>query len=196
MHFQDDQMLLSRIRNGEEAAFSEFYGQYRNVVHRFVLKYVKCPDLSDDLTQDIFVRFWESRSEMPEIQSLKSYLFIVARNAAFGFLKKASVQENLKEKIILSAVTSCNPTEDHLLSAEYLDHLKMLMDTLPTQTQKIFQLCREEEKSYQEVSDMLGISKDAVKKHMVRSMKLLRLTIQNVLHMLLSLTFLVISILH
>lgn len=150
------------------------------------MKYVKCRDLSDDVTQDIFIRLWEGRADLPEIASLRSYLFIVARNAAFNFLKKASVQENLKEKIVLAAVESSNPTEDNLLSAEYLDHLKRAVETLPVQTQKIFKLCREEEKSYQEVSQMLGISRDAVKKHMVRSMKLLRLAIQNGLHMLLS----------
>lgn len=187
MYFQNDHLLLSRIREGDEGAFSLFYEQHWNVIHRFVMKYLKCQDLSNDVTQDIFIRIWEGRADLPEISSLKSYLFIVARNAAFNVLKKASVQENLKEKIVLAAVASRNTTEDDLLSIEYLAHLKRVVETLPAQTQKIFSLCREEEKSYQEVSQMLGISKDAVKKHMVRSMKLLRLSIQNGLHMFLSL---------
>jgi len=187
MHFQDDHTLLSRIREGDEAAFSLFYEEHWTVIHRFVMKYLKCQDLSNDVTQDIFIRLWEGRAGLPEISSLKSYLFIVARNAAFNVLKKASVQESLKEKIVLAAVASRSTIEDDLLSVEYLDHLKKVVETLPAQTQKIFSLCREEEKSYQEVSQMLGISKDAVKKHMVRSMKLLRLSIQNGLHMLLSL---------
>jgi len=186
MHFRDDHMLLSRIREGDESAFALFYGQHWVVVHRFVMKYVKCQDLSNDVTQDIFVRLWEGRADLPEISSLKSYLFITARNAAFNVLKKASVQETLKEKIVLAAVASRNTIEDDMLSVEYLDHLKKVVKTLPAQTQKIFSLCREQEKSYHEVSQMLGISKDAVKKHMVRSMKLLRLSIQNGLHMLLS----------
>ncbi|PRY48347.1 RNA polymerase sigma-70 factor (ECF subfamily) [Arcticibacter pallidicorallinus] len=187
MHFQDDHTLLSRIREGDENAFSLFYEQHWAIIHRFVKKYVKCQDLSNDVTQDIFVRFWEGRDDLPEISSLKSYLFVVARNAAFNVLKKASVQENLKEKIVLAAVASRNTIEDDMLSLEYLDHLKKVVETLPAQTQKVFSLCREEEKSYQEVSQMLGISKDAVKKHMVRSMKLLRVSIQNALHVLLAL---------
>lgn len=187
MHFHDDHTLLARIREGDEAAFSFFYEQHWTVIHRFVMKYLKCEDLSNDITQDIFIRLWEGRADLPEISSLKSYLFIVARNAAFNVLKKASVQENLKEKIVLAAVASRNTTEDDMLSLEYLNHLKRVVETLPAQTQKIFTLCREEEKSYQEVSQILGISKDAVKKHMVRSMKTLRLSIQNGLHMLLSL---------
>lgn len=189
MYFQDDHTLLAKIKEGDENAFSLFYEQHWTVIHRFVMKYVKCQELSNDVTQDIFVRFWEGRADLPEISSLKSYLFIVARNAAFNVLKKASVQENLKEKIMLAAVASRNTIEDDMLSMEYLDHLKKVVETLPAQTQKIFSLCREDEKSYQEVSQMLGISKDAVKKHMVRSMKLLRLSIQNALHLLLALIF-------
>lgn len=187
MHFQNDHTLLSKIREGDESAFSSFYEQHWTVVHRFVMKYLKCQDLSDDVTQDIFIRLWEGRADLPEIASLKSYLFVTARNTAFNVLRKATVQETLKEKIVLAAVASRNTIEDDMLSVEYLDHLKKVVKTLPLQTQKIFSLCREEEKSYQEVSQMLGISKDAVKKHMVRSMKLLRLSIQNGLNMLLML---------
>lgn len=182
--------LMQGIREGNYKAFSMFYKQYLPVVNKFVLLYVKSPDLSKDLTQEIFIKIWEKRENIPELDDLKSYLFIITRNHTFTFLKKASVEDSLKEKIILSSSTICNSTEDQIHSAEYAAHLQRILNTMPHQTQKIFELCRVEEKSYQEVSTLLGISKDAVKKHMVRSMRIIKLTIQSSMDIFLSLLIL------
>ena len=182
--------LLQGIREGDDKAFSILYKQYLPIVNKFVLLYVKSPELSKDLTQEIFIKIWEKRVNIPEIDSLKSYLFIIARNHTFTFLKKASAEESLKEKIILSSSSFCNSTEDQIHSAEYASHLQRILNRMPHQTQKIFELCRVEEKSYQEVSNLLGISKDAVKKHMVRSMKIIKLTIQSSMDIFLSLLIL------
>jgi len=190
MTCQYENSLLQGIREGDDNAFSMFYKQYLPIVNKFVLLYVKSPELSKDLTQEIFIKIWEKRGDIPEIDSLKSYLFIIARNHTFTFLKKASAEESLKEKIILSSSSFCNSTEDQIHSAEYASHLQRILNRMPHQTQKIFELCRVEEKSYQEVSTLLGISKDAVKKHMVRSMKIIKLTIQSSMDIFLSLLIL------
>jgi len=182
--------LLQGIREGDDKAFSILYKQYLPIVNKFVLLYVKSPELSKDLTQEIFIKIWEKRVNIPEIDSLKSYLFVIARNHTFTFLKKASAEDSLKEKIILSSSSFCNSTEDQIHSAEYASHLQRILNRMPHQTQKIFELCRVEEKSYQEVSNLLGISKDAVKKHMVRSMKIIKLTIQSSMDIFLSLLIL------
>jgi RNA polymerase sigma-70 factor (family 1) len=188
MNCKNEKLLLQGIREGDDKAFSLFYGQYLSVVHKFVLRYVKSAELSEDLCQEIFIKIWEKRQTIPEIDSLKSYLFILARNHTFTFLKKASAEDHLKEKIIASVPCSANSTEDQIQSAEYMAHLQRILSTMPRQTQNVFELCRVEEKSYQEVSTLLGISKDAVKKHMVRSMKILKLTIQGSMDIFLSLT--------
>lgn len=179
MSTSGERLLFSEIRAGNKTAFSDFYKQYVNLMHRFVIRYVKSHELADDLVQEIFIKIWENRTMIPDLVSLKSYLFIIARNHTFTFLKKASAEQSIKERILSEAAAYSNTTEDLMLSAEYNAHLQHILSKLPPQTQKIFKLCREEEKSYQEVSALLGISKDAVKKHMVRSMKLLKPTIDN-----------------
>ena len=52
------------------------------------------------------------------------------------------------------------------------------MDSLPERTRQIFKLCREQEKTYDEVAKSLNISRNAVKNHMVQSMKLLSSSIK------------------
>lgn len=174
MSSPDEKLLLQEIREGSNSAFATFYKQNFAIIKSFVIRYVKCSDLAEDLSQEIFIKIWEKRSNIPELDSVRSYLFVIARNHTFTFLKKAAAEQHLKEHITSSLLTSATITEDHLISDEYARHLKMMIGTLPSQTQRVFKMCREEEKSYNEVSRLLGISKDAVKKHMVRSMKILK----------------------
>ncbi|WP_207534560.1 RNA polymerase sigma factor [Desertivirga arenae] len=175
----EEDIALKRICAGDSNAFSEFYRKHFNLVKLFILRYVKDPDVAEDLVQEVFIKLWDNRSNLGEVRSLKDYLFIISRNYTFNFLKKVSADQAMKEKIILFASTTSINAEDKVVSEEYYAHLQKVLSSLPPQTQQIFRMCREEEKSYQEVSALLGISKDAVKKHMVRSLKALKLTLQN-----------------
>ena len=64
-----------------------------------------------------------------------------------------------------------NPVEDTIAESEYMQQLNEILNSLPPKTREVFRLCREEQKSYDEVIQILGISRSAVKKHMVRSHK-------------------------
>jgi RNA polymerase sigma-70 factor (ECF subfamily) len=70
-----------------------------------------------------------------------------------------------------------NEMEDNLITNEYLNHLRNILNTLPAQSREVFKLCRQQGHSYDEVAQMLGISRSCVKKHMVRSMRTLKLSV-------------------
>jgi RNA polymerase sigma-70 factor (ECF subfamily) len=45
---------------------------------------------------------------------------------------------------------------------------------MPPRTVEVFRLCRQQSKTYDEAAEELGITRDAIKKHMVRSMRVLK----------------------
>ena len=166
--------LLHLLNQGDELAFVEFYRTYRNPIRIFLEKFLKSPELSEDLGQEIFLQIWESRGRMDHIRSLHSWVYTLARNKALDMLRRASVDMNAKAEILKHYHTVSTTTYDQVLTKEYLDYIQSVIATLPPQTQKVWQLCREREFSYEEVAEKLGISRNAVKKHMMRSMKVLR----------------------
>ena len=89
-------------------------------------------------------------------------------------LKAAARKEEGMCEIIRHFNKIINTTEDEVQSAEYLRFIKQKLDELPPRSKEIFILCREQSKSYNEVAEALGISRDAVKSRMVHAMKLLR----------------------
>lgn len=168
-----DQELLGRLRNGDHASFAELYTTYNRRVYAFIVKYIHSPELSQDLTQEVFIKIWEARAQLEEVRSLRAYIFTVARNHALNTLKKAAFTEAAQSHLLNYFEKERQVVEEDFVYHEYLELLNRVLERLPERTRQIFKMCREEGKSYEEAAAALGISRNAIKNHMVFSIKTL-----------------------
>jgi len=173
-----DHYLKANLVAGKEWAFAELHQKYSVSIFSFIKKFVHSSDIAEDLTQEVFIKIWQCRSRLADVQSLKAYLFVIARNHTLNNLKKAFRSEVAMAEVINSFVEERCDTEEELLSKEYLTYLQKALDCLSPRSKEIFKLCREQGKSYEEVATALGISRNAVKNHMVASMKILRTSVE------------------
>lgn len=174
----NEKELLLLLIAGEEKGFEGLYNLYNRSIFNFIIKYVSSVPLAEDLTQEVFIKMWENRRQLKEVRSFKAYLFISARNHTLNNLKLVFRSEVAIGEVLSGFTDLRNDTEDDVLHKEYLQFLKETLNNLPERTREIFKLCREQEKSYDEVAKSLNISRNAVKNHMVRSMKFLSSSIK------------------
>jgi RNA polymerase sigma-70 factor (family 1) len=170
----DEYKILQRLQTGDEHSFSLIYQHYFSFVCASVARLIHSPQLAEDVTQDIFIKIWEGRSELAEIKSFRPWLFIIARNHSINVLKKASRCEEGMGEIIRHFHRSPEAANDEILNNEYAKFIRDKLNELPPRAREIFQLCREQSKTYNEVATALGITRDAVKSRMVHVMKQLR----------------------
>jgi len=173
VHVPTDPELLALFRAGDSYAFSVIYEAHRSVVYRYLFKFLRSPELTEDLTQEVFIRFLDKRAELPELLSIRAYLLTMARNHAFNFLKRAGVDETAKSELLKYYPTEANSLENSIHTRDYKAYLEKLILGLTPQSREVFRLCRQQGKTYDEAAEILGISRNAVKKHMVRSMRIL-----------------------
>lgn len=185
--------LIQRFSQNDEKAFLVIFDLYFKNLCAFVEKYVQSRELSEDIVQEVFIKIWENRANLSEIQSFKSYLFTCAKNHTLNFLKKATRSELAMGELVNNYCLIRNQTEEKILDKEYLTCFNKILDSLPNRSREIFKLCREQKKSYEEVAQIMGISKNAVKNHMVYSMKQLKEVVKTELGISLSI---LITILH
>ena len=164
---------MQQLIAGDENGFVGLYEIYNRSIFNFILKYVSSTPLAEDLTQEVFIKIWESRLNLIGVRSFKAYLFITARNHTLNSLKVVFRSQAAIGEVIAGFVDLRNDTEEDMLHKDYVVFLKKTLNELPARTREIFKLCREEEKSYDEVAKSLNISRNAVKNHMVHSMKVL-----------------------
>ena len=181
-----EETLLQQLIAGDANGFAGLYALYNRNIFHFVLKFVNSAPLAEDLTQEVFMKIWEGRSRLHDVQSFKAYLFITARNHTLNRLKEIFKSDVAMGEVIQGFVQLRNATEDEILNKEYLQFLKRVLNTLPDRTKEIFKQCRELGRTYEEVAAELNISRNAVKNHMVHAMKVLRSSVKRELGISLS----------
>ena len=177
MILTDEKTLLTEISTGSEKAFSLIYERYFQQIRGYVLKFVKSEEHAEDICQEVFLMIWRSRENLVAINSFKAYIFTVARNQSFNFLKHAAVERSVQDEISKTTLQLTNYTEEEFQTAEYLQYMEMMLAKIPVRSREVFELCRENGNSYHDTAEQLGISNHAVKKHMVRTMKILKFSV-------------------
>ncbi len=163
--------IAINIKNGDHHAFMKVYDLYFYQLSVFIKRYVHSESVSQDLTQDVFVKLWEKREFLDRVTNFNSYIYRMAKNHTLDYLKKVSRLEIMPDDLLKEFKFSSNEVELFVTEQEYFKFLDNYMKTLPEKSQLIFNLCREHEKSYDEVASELNISKSTVKHHMVSTMK-------------------------
>jgi RNA polymerase sigma-70 factor (ECF subfamily) len=166
--------LLRELQQGNKDAFLQLYDHYYPAIYRYINKFVKLPELTEDLLQEVFLKIWTIRHRIDPGQSFQAYLYRISRNQTYKTLKKIAADNELRLQVMLQFQHSVKDADNKAQWAQYQSILRSAIEQLPPQRQKIFKLCREEGKTYKEVSFELNISPNTVKEHMVLATRSIR----------------------
>ncbi len=163
--------LLQQLRQGSEQAFTLLYDQYSKPLYKNILYLVKDEDIAQELLQDLFLKIWEIRQTIKQEGSFKSFLYKVAENMVYMHFRKTAKDNNLIAQLVMSYVDYEAPSEDTFLSEQNYELLKQAIQNLSPQRKLIYILCKFKGKSYEEVSNELGISISTIRDHIVKGNK-------------------------
>src|SRR5574344_2715213 len=90
-----DKELIKGLRKKDSQAFATVYKAYYNYIYYFIKSIVKEDSLSEDITQDTFIKMIENISSLKKDSSFHSYIITIAKNLSFNHLKRD--KENLFE---------------------------------------------------------------------------------------------------
>lgn len=89
--------LLAAVANGDRAAFGQMYNCTRTAVYGLVLSYLKHADDAQDVTQDTFVRIWDSVPQYRPQGKPLAWILTVARNLALMRLRERGKSQTLED---------------------------------------------------------------------------------------------------
>ena len=79
--------LCRRLKASDRGAFEQVFRQLREGLLRYVRSIVENDTVAHDLVQDVFVYLWGLRETLDPSRPLKAYLYRMARNRAYRFLR-------------------------------------------------------------------------------------------------------------
>lgn len=169
----NEKALLLQIAAGDELAYRQVFNSHWNQIYQVALSFLKTPGDAKEAVQTVFIKLWEKRHKLPEVENFDAWLFIVARNTIVNILHQqasfvdvAQVEDTVPEDYL---------TPDSLL--EYKQTASLIQDAiaqLPPQQSLIFRLSREQGLTHPQIARELNIAPATVKSHMVRALNTIR----------------------
>jgi RNA polymerase sigma-70 factor (ECF subfamily) len=141
------------------------YAAYRQPVLRYLRSRMNCDEDAEDLTQDVFVRMAECGQTLCE-ETLQSFLFTVARNLLFDYLRRYCRHQEMTTYWMEMAPVSSNDTESRVVAADLAACEKHCMALLPPQRRLIYKMTRYEELPVSDIADRLQLSVRTVENHL------------------------------
>ena len=170
----DERELLSLLKQGNEQAFEKIYKSYSSRLFGNVFKMVKSETITQEILQDVFIKIWNNRASIDLDKSFRSYLFRIAENKVYDFFRKATRDKKIRAQLFAAATEGYEHIEEMIYKKENALHLQKAIDSLSPQRQQVFRLIKLDNKSYDEVSRLLGISVSTISDHIVKANKAIR----------------------
>jgi RNA polymerase sigma-70 factor (family 1) len=168
----DEETLLPAIEAGDEESFSVLYHHYYPFLYGFVLKFVKVPALAEDIIQDTFLKIWEGRDQLSTVKFFPAFLYSMAKNHTLNILRSLSRSNNAMSVLVRQFQEQ--RLDDEVLASDYRKFIENALLSVPPRSRDVFQKCREQGLSYEQVAEEMGISRNGVKKHMVNVIRTLK----------------------
>jgi RNA polymerase sigma-70 factor (ECF subfamily) len=179
-----DAELVRLAQDGDERAFQALVVKYQRRIARHVARYVRRASDVEDVVQDAFIRAYRGLASFRGEASFYSWLYRIATNAAFSFLKKAAGEVEADERSdegFEPGVSDEQSPERILLARQIGDAVERAMARLQPELAEALVLFEVEGKSYREIAQMLGTPIGTVRTRIFRAREFIARRLEPVL---------------
>jgi len=161
--------LIDRCRRQDAEAFGRFMDLYQSRVLGFVRRMAPQAEDALDITQDVFIRAFQSFANFDGRSAVKTWLFRIAYNLCVDRARKqgrtppvASLGEPGEPDSIEVSDTRWEP-EQAALNVEMNEAVEKAIGSMSDKLRSVLLLHDREDLAYEEISEMLGIPVGTVK---------------------------------
>jgi RNA polymerase sigma-70 factor, ECF subfamily len=180
-----DHALLEATRAGDEDAFAELVGRYRNQITSYIYRMTNDYEEAVDLAQETFVRLYRAAGRYQTTHAFSTYLYRIATNLAISELRKRKRRRLVSLTGLLNPgdggeAVDFNPADErplqdvNLVETERREAISRAISTLPEKYRAPLVLRDVQGKSYDEIAAILATSEGTVKSRINRARNFLR----------------------
>lgn len=170
----NNEKLINRFIDGDKSAINDLYAEYSPRLYRFAMAYLKSESEVLDIVQEVFVNVWMNRNKLKKDSNLDAYLFTVAKNTIVSVFRKKLSEKDYLEHLKNKSITNSIDTESQFNYNQLSNKLNDLIEQLPPQRKKIYQLSKEQGLANKTIAAELGISIKTVEDHLSKASKFIK----------------------
>lgn len=173
---EKEEALIRQATRGDGEAFTRLYDMYMERIYRYVSYRVSIVADVEDLTQEVFLRAWNSIRGYQPRNPFLAWLFTIAHNRVIDYYRKKGRQlETTLDDLPLSTGGAEDPEMEEMVDR---DTVRRLIAHLSGDEQQVLMLRFVEGLDYSDVASALGKSQGAVRVIQLRALRRLRQLLQ------------------
>jgi RNA polymerase sigma-70 factor (family 1) len=153
-------------------AYRELCEIFFHRLNRTAYAFIKSKEPAEEIVSDVFIKVWQIRAKLGEIDNLSVYLYTVTKNLCLKYITR-QYKNPVTSLDIMHFETSIdfNTPEDICISADIIKKIRQALDELPPKCRLILQLVKEDGLRYKEVAEILHISELTVRNQVAIAVK-------------------------
>ncbi|CAL1520333.1 sigma-70 family RNA polymerase sigma factor [Chitinophaga sp. MM2321] len=172
-HTYEEKELLQRVSEGDESAFTALFSQYSTSLGALANKVLQDEAAKQDVLQEVFIKLWLHRDQLPEVHFLRAWLKKITLNESLIYIRKNAAYDKR-----LSALTFHEYIENGALQSLGVKELQQrvgeFIKRMPEQRRTIFELNRIEGLSTMEIAAKMNLSYGHVRNSLSIAVKSIR----------------------
>ncbi len=179
-----DHQLIEATRNGDEEAFAEIVGRYRNQITNFLYRFLNDYDEAVDLAQETFVRVYFAIDRYHTGFAFSTYIYRIATNLAISEIRRRKRRKLLSltglfqteddQQVEFQPRDERNLPDADLLEDEQSRTIARAIAALPEKYRVPIVLRDIEGKTYDEIAEIMELGLGTTKSRISRARALLK----------------------
>jgi RNA polymerase sigma-70 factor (family 1) len=140
---------------------------------RFAVRFMKDEDEARDVVQDVFLKLWQKKEELEQIENMEAFAMRMTRNRCLDVLRAnkvvpidAETDRNMRQETI--------DVHSQIELNEAAGQVKKLIARLPDIQRNVMQLRDIEQLEYEEIAGITGLQVNAIRVNLSRARKKVR----------------------
>lgn len=179
---QKDVELVQKAKVGDQLAYGELLGRYRDAIYFMLLKMVNNPIDAEDLTIEAFGKAFKNIDQYAPNFAFSTWLFKIATNNCIDFIRKkrtshisldqtADGEDSLAPSSLIQS--DVPDPEAYMINQQKIRHMRKIVSRLKPRYRQLVELRYFKEYSYEEIAVELDIPIGTVKAQLFRARELL-----------------------
>jgi RNA polymerase sigma factor (sigma-70 family) len=177
---QKDFLLVQSATRGDQKAYAELMGRYRDAIYYMLLKMVNNASDAEDLTIEAFGKAFKNIQQYTPNYAFSTWLFKIATNNCIDFIRKKKAttisldqNDNDDEKASTDIMAPVLDPEEEMIKGQKQKMMRDIVSKLKPRYRKLIELRYFKEFSYEEIADELELPIGTVKAQLFRARELL-----------------------
>ena len=175
-----DGELIVRSLSGREDSFEELVRRYQRPIVNYVFRMLGNYDASLDVTQEIFIKVYNSMSKYSAEYKFSTWLYKISHNAAIDYLRRHNNHEQSLEvegedgTYQLQFESKRPSPEREREYSEWRQEIETVVKCLPTGYRELILLRHTQDLSYDEIAEVSNLPLGTVKNRLFRAREMMR----------------------